>query len=532
MSVGHGLPAFDLQVLRGGDGRRAFPAGGLSLICFAKEDCATTRLSMPLLAAAHEAFGGAVEFLTLLQNGEEDLVLGDEYGLAMPLLDDSALHTSFRYDIDTVPTLILADREGHELRRFWGFGRDDWRDLVGHLADLTGVDTPAIDWEAYPESRPGCGSKSVEPGIFERLQADAEGSPIRARRIEIAPHDDVHEFMFDRGLTDGLPVVPPTPERLMRMLSGTKRDPQEVVAIVPPNLAPATVEKVAINAVMAGCKPEYLPVVIAALEAMCTDEYNAHGVFATTMGAVPVLVVNGPIRHRIGMNMGIGALGQGNRANATIGRAVRLVVRNVGGATPAGTERTTLGTPMKFTMCFAEWEERSPWEPLHVERGFAPEDSVVTVFTSTGLSLMVDQTSRTAHALGGSLGMKMEGLHNLKSHGMGDVVLVLPPEHVDTIWRDGWTKDQVRDRIQAASSRPLRELLQDEESGAGVDPARFGPDGPTEEQLAQPVPKFRDARSIHIVVAGSNAGKFSSVFEGWASGPTGSQPVSRKIEEV
>jgi hypothetical protein len=525
------LPAFDLEVLGGGEGRRAFPTGGLSLICFAKEDCATTRLSMPLLAAAHAAFGDAVEFLTLLQNGEGDLVLADEYGLAMPLLDDSALQTSFRYAIDTVPTLILADGDGRELRRFWGFGREDWRDLVAHLADLTGVEAPTIDWDVYPESRPGCGSKSVEPGIFERLQADADGSPIRARRIEIASHDDVHEFLFDRGLTDGLPVVPPTPERVMRMLGGTKRDPQEVVAIVPPNLAPATVEKVAINAVMAGCKPEYLPVVIAAIEAMCTDEYNAHGVFATTMGAAPVLVVNGPVRHRIGMNMGIGALGQGSRANASIGRAVRLVVRNVGGATPGGTERSTLGNPMKFTMCFAEWEERSPWEPLHVERGFAPEDSVVTVFTSTGLSQVVDQTSRTARGLAGSLGMTMEGLHNIKGHGMGDVVLVLPPEHVDTIWRDGWTKQQIRERIQEASARPLRDLLQDAESGAGVDPRRFGPGGPTEEQLAQRIPKFRDARSIHIVVAGSGAGKFSSVFEGWASGPMGSQPVSRKIDE-
>ena len=121
---------------------------------------------------------------------------------------------------------------------------------------------------------------------------------------------------------------------------------------------------------MAGCKPEYLPVVLAAVEAILTDDYDIHGVMATTMGASPVIVVNGPIRERIGMNMGLGALGQGNRANETDGRALQLVVRNVGGARPGATERSTLGNPMKFTMCFAEWEERNPWSPLHVERGF------------------------------------------------------------------------------------------------------------------------------------------------------------------
>ena len=150
--------------------------------------------------------------------------------------------------------------------------------------------------------------------------------------------------MFDQGFSDGLPLVPPTPERVVRMFSGTRR-PQEVVAAVPPNMAPATVEKIAINAVMAGCRPEYLPVVIAAVEAVCTDEFNIHGVTATTMGAAPVMVVNGPIRHRIGMNMKLSALGAGSRANATIGRAVRLAVRNMGGARPGGADRRHWAVP-------------------------------------------------------------------------------------------------------------------------------------------------------------------------------------------
>jgi hypothetical protein len=386
---------------------------------------------------------------------------------------------------------------------------------------------PAIDWNSYPESRPGCGSLSVAPGYAEKLAAEASDSPLRSRRIEIGESDDIFEFMFDQGLTDGLPVVPPTPERVLRMLTGTKRHPQEVVATVPPNMAPATVEKIAANAVMAGCKPEYLPVVIAALEAVCTDEFNIHGVMATTWGATPAIVVNGPIRHRIGMNMQLNALGQGNRANATIGRALKLVLRNLGGSRPGEIERSVLGSPARYTMCFAEWEERSPWEPLHVERGFRPDENVVTVYAMQGPHGIADQTSRTARALAGSLALGVEFSWHPKNHEQGDILLVVCPEHVDTLWRDGWTKDQIRQRIQEVTARPLRDLIPSEDIGAGM-PA---PPGLSEVGLHRLVPKFLAPSNIHIVVAGGEAGKFTAVFGGWQSGPTGSMPVSRRIGE-
>jgi hypothetical protein len=289
----------------------------------------------------------------------------------------------------------------------------------------------------------------------------------------------------------------------------------------------ATVEKVAINSVLAGCKPEYLPVVIAAVEAVCTEEFNAHGVMATTMGAAPAVIVNGPIRNRIGMNAGLGALGQGNRANATIGRAVRLVLRNVGGAKPGGTERSTLGSPAKFTLAFAEWEERSPWKPLHVERGFAAEDNVVSVFpASPGPLVCVDQTSRSAEGLAGSLAASLQAMNHPRSRS-GDALMVIVPEHVDTIWRDGWTRADLRQRLFELTHRPLKELLIDEQVGAGIPPESFGPRGPSEAQLEELVPKFDSPERIHIVVAGSEAGKFTSIFPGWASGV-----ASRKIEEV
>jgi hypothetical protein len=362
------------------------------------------------------------------------------------------------------------------------------------------------------------------------LAAQASGSLIRARRVEVGNLDDEFEFMFDQGFTDGLPVVPPTPERVLRMLGGTRRDAQELVAVLPPNMGEATVEKIAINAVLAGCRPEYLGVVIAAIEAIATDDFNIHGVMATTMGASPVLVVNGPIRERIGMNMKMGALGQGNRANATIGRAVRLVVRNVGGARPGGTERSAMGNPMKFTMCFAEWEERSDWLPLHVERGFSAEESVVSVFCMTsGPVLMVDQTSRTAGQLAGSIGLCMEGLHHVRAHNAGDALIVVAPEHVDTLMRGGYDKQRLRDRIQEVTAVPTSALIADSISGVGIAAEKAA--AFSAEQLARPVAKFASTENIHVVVAGGDAGKFSAAFHGWVTGPMGSSVVSKKIED-
>ncbi len=502
-----------------------------ALICFVKEDCPTCNLVMPVLDALCQGFGDCLQFHVIGQSVEGDRRLESRHAAPFRIIDDLDLTVSWTWGIDTVPTLIWLDAAGMRQRTLVGFVRDEWETLTADLARAFDRGRLPVDWPALPPWRPGCGSASADPLVAERLQAAAANSPLRARRIEIGRHDDEHEFLFDQGLTDGLPVVPPTPERVLRMLAGTRRDPQEVVAVVPPNLAEATVEKVAINAVMAGCRPEYLPVVLAALQGVCTDAFNAHGVMATTMGASPVMVVNGPVRERLGMNMKLGALGQGNRANAAIGRALRLVLRNVGGARPGGTERSTLGNPMKFTMCFAEWQERSPWSPLHVERGFAPEDSVVTLFAMTsGPVQMVDQQSRTAAQLGGTFGQCLEAAFSPKQHLATNALVVVCPEHVDTLWRDGWGKAELRARIQEVTSRPVRDLVEDEISGAGL--PRAVAQKMVEESRDRRLPKFRRDEDIHIVVAGAEAGKFSGAFHGWATGEIGSEPVSVKIEEV
>ncbi|MCY4212922.1 MAG: TlpA family protein disulfide reductase, partial [Gammaproteobacteria bacterium] len=272
-------------------------------------------------------------------------------------------------------------------------------------------------------------------------------------------------------------------------------------------------------------------VVIACVEAVCTDEFNIHGVMATTMGASPVIVVNGPVRERLGMNMKLGALGQGSRANATIGRALRLAIRNIGGARPGGTERSTLGNPMKFTMCFPEWEERNPWTPLHVERGFAAGDSVVTAFAmSSGPTLIVDHDARTGDHLAGSFGLCLDSIFHPRAHFATEALLVVAPEHVDTFARDGYGKAEIRARIQAVTARSVEELAADEVSAVGFKPALV--EAMDEQARARKLPKFRRDEDIHIVVAGAEAGKFSGAFHGWVTGEVGSMPVSKIIEEV
>jgi hypothetical protein len=521
--------AFSLSDLAGAT--RRFPTDRPSLICFVKEDCATCNVAVPVLEAFHRAWGEAADVWMVGQTADGNAILKDRHGLTLPILDDSALRTSLAWGFEIVPAAYWIGSDGAPGAPLEGFVRQEWEALAQQIAADLALPPAAVAWSDLPDWRPGCASKHLDPDIHDRLLAEADGSPIRARRIEVAPSDDIDEFMFDQGFSDGLPLVAPTPERVLRMLSGTTRGAQDIVAVVPPSMAQVTVEKIAINAVMAGCKPEYLPVVIAAIEAVCTDEFNIHGVNATTMGASPVLVVNGPIRQAIGMNMKQAALGNGNRANATIGRAVRLVVRNVGGARPGGTDRSTMSSPMKFTMCFAEWEEGSPWEPLHVERGFQPEDSVVTAFAMTsGPVQIVDQESRGPEQIAGTLGLGLEGVFLSKIHRMPvDALLVVCPEHVNTLTSDGpYPKARLRDRIQAVTTRPLREMVANEVSGAGIPLASAAK--MTEAQLETPSPKFADGKFIHIVVAGSEAGKFSAAFHGWLTGAAGSAVVSRKIE--
>ena len=303
------------------------------------------------------------------------------------------------------------------------------------------------------------------------------------------------------------------------MLGGTTRPSDEVVALIPPNLVEGSVEKVAVNAVMAGCRPEYLPVVLAALEAICTDEFNMHGVLATTMSVGPILVVNGPIAAAIGMNSGINVLGHGNRANSSIGRAVQLVLRNVGGGAPGGIDRATLGHMGKQGICFAEDEAGSPWNSLAEERGFDRSQSTVTAFCGEGPRLVVDQLSRSPESLTRSLAASLRSAVSPRLVLGMDGMLVLSPEHMARYRDAGWD----RARFLAELTEYL--MFGTDEIIAGADGIEDGlPPGLAGHRL----PKFRPG-GLLVVHAGGPAGLFSAIIGGWMNGPGGSDPVTREI---
>jgi hypothetical protein len=341
--------------------------------------------------------------------------------------------------------------------------------------------------------------------------------------------DDL-EVWFDKGVTDGLPVIPPSRERVERMLGGTTRDRQELVGEVAPNYGRATVEKVAVNAVMAGCRPEYLPVVLAAVQAVTDPAFNLHGVATSTHFSAPLIVVHGPIRERIALNCSFGVFGPGHRANATIGRAVRLVMINLGGAKAGETSMSTFGHPGRYTYCIGEHEEASPWPPYHASRGLAATESAVTVFAGEAPHGISDHASRTARALAGSLGWSMACLWNAKHFPLySHTMLVVGPEHARTLADDGWSKDDLVRHIFETVRVPYGRLGPADDNGEGTN-LRFAKGG--EPAPDEPIPKFPSPEELHVVVAGGTAGRFSMAIPGWLGTRNGSRPVTVPIRDT
>jgi hypothetical protein len=469
------------------------------LVAIVKRECPTCRVVAPVLA---DLADGDVPLTVYTQ---DDPTFPD----AVKVVDDTDLQVSFALDVETVPTLLRVEG-GAIVARTEGWLRSEWEALTGRAPLGSGL----------PEYRPGCGSRTLDPDVAAARATATGAARLRSRRIEIGDQEDDVEASFERGWSDGLPVVPPTPERVARMLTGTTREADEVVAVVPPDLVECTVEKVATNAVMAGCKPEYLPVVLATIEAACTDEFNMHGLLATTYFSGPVVIVNGPIARAIGMNSGVNALGQGNRANATIGRALQLVVRNVGGGRPGEVDRATLGNPGKYTFCFAEDDAGSPWEPLHVERGLDPGASAVTLFAGDGVRGVVDQLSRTPESLARSLAACLRAVPHPKLALGFDAVLVVTPEHARVFREAGWSKARVREELLAHLQ------LNGDAVVRGADGIA---EGLPEALAGATVPKFPD-NGLLLVHAGGGAGLFSAIIGGWVNGPGGSQPVTREVK--
>ncbi|MBF0276205.1 MAG: thioredoxin family protein [SAR324 cluster bacterium] len=493
-----------------------FPNG---LIIVSKHDCPTCTLIEPVY---HELEASDIP-LTIYTQDDPAFPPGIDR-----VIEDTGLENSFRLNIETVPTLIRFD-DGREVGRLVGWHKEEWQ-------AFTGIRTLGAD---LPDFRPGCGSLSVEPGIAEKLTLLFGNTAMTARKIEVAAMEDEIEACFERGWTDGLPVVPPTEIRVLRMLQGTHRAPDEIVGTMPPDGVPCTVEKIAINAVMAGCKPEYMPVILSTVEAALIEEFCMHGLLCTTYFSGPVVIVSGPAAKAIGMNSGMNALGQGNRANATIGRALQLIIRNVGGGRPGEIDRATMGNPGKYTYCFAENLEASSWESLSESRGFKKGTSTVTLFAGEGLQGMMDQQSRNPESLASTFAHSLRTVAHYKIPQMGALLLV-SPEHSRVFENAGWSKARLKEELNRMLEIPLHEMLRGVDGNAegipslnphGVFQEKKGSTAGNPEEGIQTVPKFRQGDGLEIVRVGGNAGMFSAIIGAWvASGPVGSIPVSKEIK--
>ena len=331
-------------------------------------------------------------------------------------------------------------------------------------------------------------------------------------------YEIAQEALAAAGLTDGLPVIPPTRARVERMLSAHDVDPDELIAELAPLFGRATWRDIAVNAVMAGCRAEYLPVLGAIAEALAADEYGLMSITTTTGSVAPLVLVNGPVSRALAMNGAGNALGPGNRANATIGRAVSLMLQNIGGAKPGEFDMSTLGQPAKYTCCFAENESASPWPALHVERGFPPDSSVVTLVAAAGFLEVADSCSNTPEDLARTFAESMMIAGSLGKHalvGSGEPLIILPPELARVFSDAGCTKEDVKRLIHERAMMPVDRLSPAVRAHVS-------------ELSSSPVEYLRVAehpQDIVLVVAGGVGAK-AAYIPNWGGG---TRVVSRKV---
>ncbi len=332
--------------------------------------------------------------------------------------------------------------------------------------------------------------------------------------------DDMQEALAATYLTDGLPIIPPTAQRIAAMLAHNGYNASDEISLLPPGFETVTAGDVAICAVMAGCKAEYMPVLVAAVDALSDMNFNLVGIATTTGSAAPIYIVNGPIAERIGLNGRNNALGSGHRANATIGRAMTLILQNIGGAIPGEVDMATLGQPAKYSCCFTENIAESPWSPLHVERGFAADASVVTVVGISGTGEVNDSDSQDAAGLAQTFAQSMliagvSGGSGLL--GGGEPLCILPPEWAAIFHRDGYTKAKTKAAIWEQAMLPVDKLppaLRQHRMAAASDPS------------ANVIRVAEKADDLMIVVAGG-VGRKAAYAPTWG-GTT--KAISREIK--
>ena len=341
----------------------------------------------------------------------------------------------------------------------------------------------------------------------EQKEGPVSSSTLSSQQYEMADAYEAMEFYFHQGWTDGLPVVPPTEERVLAFLEHVGRHPSDVLGTVSVRNRVVTVEKVAINAVMAGCKPEYMPVVVAAVEALLDDTYNLHGTTNSTGSSAPLLLINGPVRHRLGFNSGSNLFGPGNRANATVGRAMRLFLLNVCGAIPGVLDRSTMGHPGQYTYCIAENEEINPWEPLHMTRGFAREESTVTALPALAPWQLTHRHSERPE----DILITYADVILAAGPRQVEILVVISPEFLGHIKKAGWSRRRVQEFLFQTARRTVGQWAQ----AGRIEPSEaVGLDG---EKV---IPACRDSEEILIVTAGGEGGTWGVVVPLWNGGVT------------
>jgi hypothetical protein len=340
---------------------------------------------------------------------------------------------------------------------------------------------------------------------------------LTSQRHKVADLTDAMELCFSRGWTDGLPVIPPTEDRVRSMLEAVRLEPSHQVAFLSQRAVSITAEKVAINAVMAGCRPEYMPVVVAAVEGIGDPRWSYHGPGTSTGGAAVLMIVNGPITRTLDINAGDNLFGPGWRANLTIGRAVRLVMRNVAGSLPGALDRGTLGHPGKLSYVIAENETDSPWVALHVERGFRPEQSVVTVIAAEAPHQVYNQLSPTAEGVLTTMADDMRVSGNVM--GQPTYAIILAGEHMHTIAASGWSKADIRRFLFEHTQNSHAHLKRTQRMAGAIEPG--------DETRMRPIVASPD--DILVVAAGGRAGAFSAYIPGWGSARN-SAAVTKEIK--
>ena len=527
LTIQQQAPGFSLGLIDGGV--FDFPQERPGLLLFFETDCPTCRLTIPYLNRLAHRVGDGAFVLGISQDDQRstrDFV--QQFEVGFPVVIDHDLSVSRLYGPPAVPTIFLLDRSGKIAGSQIAFDKSELNALALAICEEIGIDSFVLaePYDGMPRSKPGCTSRHLEmpmePGIEAIAHAyGTRGS--RASRIELPDGIDPHDYCREFG--DPLPVMPPTVERVERFLNATALPPEEVVGLVAPNYGAATVEKIAANAVMAGCGPELMRVLIPLVRAACDERFNLHGVQATTHFAAPLIIVNGPARGELEFASGSNVFSNVARANSSLGRALQLIMLNLGGARPGEIDMSTLGNSGKFSNCIAENEEESPWEPLHVDLGFERDQSTVSLFAAEPPKGVSEHNARDGSVVLKAICRTLATSWSYRVCAMIEAIVVLCPEHVKTLVRDGFSKQDVREYLFQNSAIPLRHYSDD--NGEGTQYVKF-----YRESIVDGEPcylKFREPEQIRIIVAGGTAGKFSAVISSWATGPRGSQMVTYPI---